>query len=60
VLKTIIVPRQARDKHMKSYLRTRRFAQELDSAAGALMAGVKAAGAANNTITFFTSDKCEQ
>jgi hypothetical protein len=45
---------------MKSYLRTRRFAQELDSAAGALMAGVKAAGAANNTITFFTSDKCEQ
>ena len=28
---------------------------ELDFAAGEIMAGVKAAGAAENTITFFTS-----
>ena len=33
---------------------------ELDFAAGEIMAGVKAAGAAENTITFFTSGECPE
>ena len=33
---------------------------ELDFAAGEIMAGVKAAGAAESTITFFTSGECPE
>ena len=33
---------------------------ELDFAAGEIIAGVKAAGAAENTITFFTSGECPE